>query len=233
MRSVSILVVGDEILTGEIADVNGPFLMRRLGADGVRAVRQVVVPDDVEAIVTELTRLRGLSDAVVISGGLGPTHDDLTRPAIARTFGVELEELPEATERIRSYYGDRATEAELSMARIPRGATIVHGVRTGTFGFELGGVYAFPGVPALFRDLIERIAERFQAEPLHRAELRSDLREGQIAALLARVQGDATDVAIGSYPVCEQGRWHVRVVLRGGDPARVAAVADEIRPRLA
>ncbi len=233
MRSASILIVGDEILKGEIPDENGPYFMGQLGAAGVPAVRQIVVPDSVEAIVEELARLRALSDAVVISGGLGPTHDDVTRPAVARTLGVPLERHAEAEARIRGFYGDRVTEAELSMAEMPRGAALVNGVTTGTFGFAVAGIYALPGVPFLFRDLIDALTREFQAEPLHTEELRSERREGELAPVLASAQGEAADVAIGSYPVCdENGCWHVRIVLRGSDPERVIAVAEEIRPRV-
>ncbi len=211
---MAILIIGDEILSGEIADENGPWLITRLAEAGVRAVRQLVVPDDEAVIVTELSRLRGLADAVVVSGGIGPTHDDVTRAAVAEALGLSLAVHPEAIERIRGYYGARATDAELAMAQLPE------------------GVYVLPGVPFLVRDLIEGVACEFTAEPLHKRELRSDLREGEIAAHLARFQGEMPDVAIGSYPVCEGGCWHVRIVLRGSDPVRLAAVADEIEPRL-
>jgi molybdenum cofactor synthesis domain-containing protein len=232
VRSVGILIVGDEILSGEIADENGPWLIGRLGGAGVRTVRQVVVGDEEQAIAAEILRLRGLADAVVVSGGIGPTHDDVTRPAVAQALGVPLEEHDEARVRIREFYGEAVTDAELAMAAMPRGARLVRGARTGTFGFALPGLYVLPGVPFLFRDLIEGIAPDFEAAPLHRAELRSDLREGQIASLLASCQAGLPDVAIGSYPVCEGGTWHVRVVLRGLDPERVSAAAARIRPRL-
>lgn len=230
---MAILIIGDEILSGEIADENGPWLIARMAEVGVHTVRQVVVPDDEAAIGAELNRLRGLADAVVVSGGIGPTHDDVTRAAVAGALGSPLAEHPEAMERIRGYYGERATDAELAMAQLPEGARLVNGRKTNTIGFALAGVYVLPGVPFLFRDLIEGVACEFTAEPLHKRELRSDLREGEIAAHLARFQGEMPDVAIGSYPVCEGGCWHVRIVLRGPDPARLAAVADEIEPRLA
>ncbi|MDJ0521121.1 MAG: competence/damage-inducible protein A [Planctomycetota bacterium] len=232
VRSVAILIIGDEILSGEIVDENGPWLIARLNEAGVRAVRQVVVPDDAEQIGAELTRLRGLADAVVVSGGIGPTHDDVTREAVAEALGLPLEEHAEAVERIRGYYGDRATDAELAMACLPRGSRLVNGAKTNTIGFAISGVYVFPGVPFLFRDLVAGVTPEFSSAPLHKQELRSDLREGEIAALLARFQGGVADVAIGSYPVCEEGCWHVRVVVRGVDPERVAAVAAEIGPRL-
>lgn len=233
VRNVGILIIGDEILSGEIVDENGPWLIRTLSAVGVRTVRQVVVPDEEQEIAAELVRLRGLADAVVVSGGIGPTHDDVTREAVGRALGLPLEEHAEAVQRIRSFYGSRATDAELAMACIPRGSRLVNGARTNTIGFEIGGVYVLPGVPFLFRDLIEGFTAEFQATPLHKTELRSELREGEIAACLAEIQGSAPDVAIGSYPVCEGGDWHVRIVLRGRDPDRVAALANEIGPRLA
>ncbi len=232
VRSVGILIVGDEILSGEIADVNGPWLITRLSEIGVRAVRQVVVPDDEREIAAELLRLRAMADAVVVSGGIGPTHDDVTREAVARALGVPLEEHDEALGRIRGFYGERATDAELAMALIPRGARLVNGKATNTIGFAVGGMYILPGVPFLFRDLIEGFASEFTAQPLHKHELRSDLREGEIAPFLAEFQGAAPDVAIGSYPVCEDGCWYVRIVLRGADPTRLAAIADELGPRL-
>lgn len=232
MRSVGILIVGDEILSGEIADENGPWVIGRLGAAGVRTVRQIVVPDAEDEIVTELLRLRAMADAVVISGGIGPTHDDVTRPAVARALGVGLEHNDEADAKIRGFYGDAVTDAELSMAQVPEGSWLVKGARTGTIGFALPGLYVLPGVPFLFRDLIEGIVTDFDAAPLHTQELRSDLREGEIAPVLAALQGDLPGIAVGSYPVCEEGCWYVRVVLRGADPAEVEAAAKQIQPRL-
>ncbi len=233
MRSVAVLIIGDEILHGEIQDENGPRLIRQFAGRGIEVVRLVVVPDERTAIVTELQRLRALADAVVISGGIGPTHDDHTRPAIAEALGLGLSVHEAAVERIRGFYGDRVTDAELSMAEFPDGARMVDGVRTGTFGFEIRGVYALPGVPSLFTDLVEGIAAEFQRAPLHKVELTTSLREGEIAPRLASAQDDLGDVAIGSYPVCdEHGCWHVRVVIRGEDPSRLADIAKQLELRL-
>jgi len=191
------------------------------------------VPDEPESIRSELNRLRALADGVVVSGGIGPTHDDHTRPAIAAALGLELQRHPQALERIRGFYGERVTEAELEMADFPRGARLVEGHATGSFGFEVGGVYALPGVPRLFLDLIEGITPDFRAEPLHKLELHSGRREGELAPQLAAAEGSADGVAIGSYPVCDDdGCWHVRVVLRGSDPEQLADVARALEPRL-
>lgn len=229
MRSVAVLIIGDEILHGEIPDQNGPRLIRHFANLGISVVRLVVVPDERTPIITELQRLRALADAVIISGGIGPTHDDHTRQAIAQALGVGLTTNTEAAERIRGFYGEQVTGAELSMAEFPDGARMVNGARTGTFGFEVRGVYALPGVPSLFSEIVEGLATDFQRSPLHKLELTTTLREGEIAPRLASAQGAVGDVAIGSYPVCDDdGCWHVRVVLRGEDPDRLAAVAKDL-----
>ena len=233
MDSVAILIIGDEILSGEIPDENGPFVVKVLNDAGIRVERIVVVPDDREAIVTELGRLRAVADAVVVSGGLGPTHDDLTRPAVAESVGLELAPNDEAVERVRGFYADKATDAELAMAQMPKGASLLNGRRTPTFGFQIHGVFALPGVPFLFQDIAQRLPEAFDSRPLHKCVLETRRREGEIAPRLAEVQGESGDVAIGSYPVYDKGNWHVRVVLRASDENRLEEVAARIRESLA
>jgi molybdenum cofactor synthesis domain-containing protein len=232
VRSAAILVVGDEVLSGEVRDTNGPYLVHRFAAAGVRVARVVTAPDDEDAIVEELTRLRALADAVVVGGGIGPTHDDVTRPAVARVLGVPLVAQPHAEQRIRAYFGDRLTAADLSMALMPEACRILTGARTGTLGFAKAGVYVLPGVPFLFEDLADGLVAEFAAPPLHRREIVTPRSEGEIAAHLARCQGLSADVRIGSYPVFADGRWHVRVVLRASDPGRLDAVAGEVRAGL-
>lgn len=230
MKTAGILIVGDEVLSGEVRDENGPYLLARLAGLGTRVVRVVVVGDRMDDVVHELSRLRAHADAVIVSGGIGPTHDDLTRPAVATALGVPLEEHPDALARIRGWYGERTTEAETTMALLPRGSRLLSGARTGTFGFCVAGVYVMPGVPSLLRDIVERTAPEFEGPPLHREEIRTDLREGQIADDLTRIQSRALDVSIGSYPTLDpKGAWHTKIVVRSVDPARAAAVASDVR----
>lgn len=233
MRTAALLIIGDEILSGEIEDTNAPVFLRRCREVGVPVKRLVVVGDDADTIATELTRLRALADAVICSGGLGPTHDDETRVAVARALGLELEPHSQAAERIRGFYGEKTTESDLSMAAFPAGARLVVGPETGSFGFEVSGVYALPGVPFLFRDIVEGLLPDFEGAPLHRHEIVSHMREGELAPRLADFQGRWQDVAIGSYPECIDGEWRVRVVLRGADQARVTALAGDLAPHIA
>ena len=233
MTSIAVLIVGDEILRGEIDDENAPYLLRELREAGVPVERIVTVPDRTELIVEELRRLRGLADAVVVSGGLGPTHDDVTRRAVAEALGTDLVVHPEAEARVRGFYAERVTDAELEMACMPRGARLVDGLRTKTFGFEVQRVYALPGVPFLFRDIVDGLKERFAEAPLHRRFVETLRREGQIAPCLAAVQERSPDVAIGSYPIYDAGAWRVRVVLRGADPDRLDEVLREVESGIA
>jgi molybdenum cofactor synthesis domain-containing protein len=232
MRTAAILIVGDEILSGEIRDENGPWMLQRLAASGVRVERLAACPDREDEIVAELRRLRALADAVVISGGIGPTHDDVTRQAMARALGLPLVPLPEAEEKIRGFFGAATTASDLEMALLPEGARLVRGPRTGGFGFHVAGLYGFPGVPFLLRDLTEAILPEFRGAPLTRVEMHTDLREGEIAVGLTEAQRAAPEVAIGSYPVFTEGRWIVRVVVRGEEAGRVSACEQDVRCRL-
>jgi molybdenum cofactor synthesis domain-containing protein len=230
VKTASVLVIGDEVLSGEVRDENGPWLVSRLSALGSRVVRVATVRDVLEDVVEELARMRGAVDAVLVSGGIGPTHDDVTRQAVAVALGVPLERHPEAEARVRSWYGDRTTDAELTMACLPRGSRLLRGARTEALGFVVAGIHVFPGVPWLLRDLVDGSADAFEGSALHREEVVTSLREGEIAVDLGLIQSRALDVAIGSYPTPHRdGTWTTRVVVRSPDLARAAAVAGEVR----
>ena len=230
MKSAGVLVIGDEVLSGEVRDENGPWLVSTLSGSGTRVSRVVIVGDRLEDVVDELVRMRGTVDAVLVSGGIGPTHDDVTRPAVARALGVPLERHEGAEARIRSWYGERTTEAELTMAMLPRGSRLLRGARTSTLGFVVAGIYVLPGVPSLLRDLVDGSIAEFSGEALHREEVVTALREGEIADDLSRIQSAALDVAIGSYPMPHRdGSWTTRVVVRSPSAERARVIASEVR----
>ena len=233
VRTLSVLIVGDEILGAEVRDLNGPHLLARARAWGAPVRRAVTVPDDEGAVVEALALLGARSDVIVVSGGIGPTHDDVTRPAVARVLDAPLVRHAEAERRLRGFYGAEVTAADLSMADLPRGATLVDGLRTSAFGFRVRDVVVLPGVPSLFADLVDGMAPWLGGPPLERAEIVTPHREGEIADVLAAAQSGADDVGIGSYPELEGGRWRVRIVVRGTDPDRVRAVRVRLEAELA
>ena len=229
MNTAAIIVVGDEVLSGEVRDENGPYLIARLTALGTRVVRLSIVPDLLDAIASEVRASRAAADTVLVTGGIGPTHDDLTRQAVALALGVPLSRHAEAAEKVARWYGASANDAERAMADLPTGSLLLRGRKSDTLGFHTAGVYVFPGVPFLLRDLVEGSSDAFVGPPLHREEVRTDLREGEVAPDLARIQSAAPDVAIGSYPIPDDGTWWTKIVVRGVDAARVTAVAAEVR----
>lgn len=233
MDALALLLIGNELLAGEVRDENGPAFLKRARERGVRVCRVHVVPDEAEAILEALTALHRVEQGVVVSGGIGPTHDDPTREAVARFLNVPLERHAEAEARLRAIYGSRVVEAELAMADLPRGASLVEGMHTSAFGFVVGGIFALPGVPPLFADLIETIFDATQQQPMASHSLWLERREGEVAGVLAAVQAAAPHVGIGSYPVLQAGDWKLRVTVRGPSPAAVASVVALLEARLA
>ena len=233
MRSLCLLIIGDEVLAAEVEDSNTRWFLRRMARAGVRVPAVSVVGDDADAIALEIVRLRALADGLVMSGGIGPTHDDKTREALAKALDRPLVRLPEAEVRIRSFYGDQTAEAELAMADFPEGASLLGGHRTDTFGIEVDGIFAMPGVPVLFEDLVEGLLGRLEGRTLLSEEILTWQREGEVAPLLRATQEAHPEVAIGSYPVLSEGRWHVRVVLRCEAEGALRAATAELRVALA
>lgn len=221
-RSAAILVVGDEILSGEVEDRNTPFLTRRLWELGVRVGRILVLGDRREELAGEIRDLAGMYDYVFLTGGMGPTHDDVTREAVADALDVALERHEKAESLLATDYGDRLTPAEAEMAELPAGARVLRGHQRLAFAFRVENVFAFPGVPDLLRDIFEVAAEELFSSPFHKETLWVRGKEGDFSETLADIQADHPEVGIGSYPVFVDGRYRCKVVLRGRDPDRLA-----------
>ncbi|MBA3585087.1 MAG: competence/damage-inducible protein A, partial [Gemmatimonadetes bacterium] len=167
-RSAALLVVGDEILSGEVEDQNTPFLTRRLWELGILVTRIVVVGDRREAIAEELARLAAAHDFALVTGGMGPTHDDVTRQAVADALGLPLEPHAEARELLSADYGERLTPSEAAMAELPRGSRVMRGRQQLAFAFRAENVIVFPGVPVLLQDIFEMAAEQLLSAPFYK-----------------------------------------------------------------
>lgn len=232
-RSAAVLIVGDEILSGEVEDQNTPFLTRRLGELGVHVGRIVVVGDRVEELVEEVRELANRFDYVLITGGMGPTHDDVTRQSVADALAAPLEPHPVARKFLATDYGDRLTEAEATMAELPRGANVLRGQQQMAFAFQIENVYAFPGVPILLQDIFEGVAEELPSTPIYKETLWMRGKEGDFSEPLAEIQRDHAEVTIGSYPVFVDGRYRCKLVLRSREPNALKAAATAIEGALA
>ncbi len=224
--TAALVVVGSEVLSAKVQDENGPWAARRLRELGVCLVAIHTIPDSIEEIVETVNRVRRRVDWVFTSGGVGPTHDDVTVPAVARALGRRLVRCGPLAEAIhashrRHHGGEDAPEAALRMADVPEGTRLLGDPAFPTLAVE--NVVMLPGVPQFFRWQFERIAADLAAPPFRLACVYLSTGEDRIAPLLARVQGEHPAVEIGSYPRFDDADHRVKVTLEAKDSARVAA----------
>ncbi len=231
-RTAAILVVGDEILSADVPDENTPFLARRLWELGIHVDRIVVVGDRREELAGEIRSLARSHDLVFVAGGMGPTHDDVTREAVADALRQPLELNPTARELLAADYGERMTASEGDMARIPRGARILRGRARLAFAFQVGNVFAFPGVPSLLQDVFDVTAEELLSAPFHKETMWVRGKEGDFSETLRGIQVSHAAVGIGSYPVFVEGRYRCKLVLRARDRVSLDAARSAIEAAL-
>lgn len=227
MPTVAAVIIGDEILSGKFADENGPFFIRRLRDLGADLERLVTISDGVDTIADEVARCSRRYDVVFTTGGVGPTHDDMTLEGVARAFGEELIEHPELV-AIMKRFGMELNEAALRMARVPASTELIEDQAMSYPVLRVHNVYVFPGVPRLMQNKFEGVADRFAGQAIHTARLYTPERETRIAATLADAQERHPGVNIGSYPRFGEGDWRVIVTLEGRDPAEVEKVRREL-----
>jgi molybdenum cofactor synthesis domain-containing protein len=181
--TASIVVIGDEILTGKFAEENAAFLIGELRALGVDLRRITVIPDELDDIAETVRDASARTDVVFTSGGVGPTHDDVTIAAIARAFGTQVTRHPELEAKVRGYWKDKLADANLRLADVPGGSELVYGKDAIWPVVCFRNVYIMPGVPTLFRRKFVDIRDRFRAQPVTAARLYVDVDEGELTPL--------------------------------------------------
>jgi molybdenum cofactor synthesis domain-containing protein len=228
--TAGLLIIGNEILSGRTQDANMAFLGHRLNEIGVRLLEVRVVPDIEADIVTAVNALRDRFDYVFTTGGIGPTHDDITAASIAKAFGVPLIQNPEARARLEgNYRPGELNEARLRMANTPEGASLVDNPVSTAPGFLMGNVFVMAGIPVIMQAMFESVVHRLVGgKPLLSRTLTVALPEGKIAAGFGALQDTYPDVEMGSYPFSRDGRFATRLVLRSSDEDRLAAAAAEL-----
>ena len=194
------LVIGNEILTGKVAEQNVLVMARELFALGVELRRIVVCPDEIPTIVRDVRELSAAHDIVITSGGVGPTHDDVTIKAVAEAFSVPVVRAPAYEALIRGHYGDRVTDAHLRMAHVPQGARLVTTPEMRWPTIVMHNLYIFPGVPQIFKAKVALLREELKGTlPFFSRTLYITLDEPSVAPLLDKVSTDHPNVCIGSY----------------------------------
>ncbi len=231
MVTAAVLVIGNEILSGRTRDANVQFLGAELAAKGIVLAEVRIVRDDTAAIVEALDALRARYTYVFTSGGIGPTHDDITTQAVAAAFGVPVVRNAEAERRLAERYGrDLLNAARLKMADTPEGATLIDNVVSQAPGFRMDNVFVMAGVPSILQVMFNGIKDDLAGgAPLLSRSVTLAAREGDLAEGLTRIQDGDSTVEIGSYPTFTGGRSLVTLVARGTDAGRVDAAMAAIR----
>lgn len=233
MPTAAIVIIGDEILSGKFVEENAAFLIGELRALGVDLRRITVVPDDLDDIAATVAEAARRFDHVFTSGGVGPTHDDVTMAAIAQAFGTQVTRHPDLEQRVRGYWKDQLADANLRLADVPDGAHLVYGKDQVWPVVAYQNVYIMPGVPTLFRRKFIDIRDQFRAHPVTAARVYVDFEEGELAPHLDMVVAAYPDVKIGSYPRFSEKDFKVLVTLEGADEAAVAGAFTMLRDRVA
>ena len=225
-----LVVIGNEILSGRTRDANLAYLGARLNDIGVRLMEARVIPDLDEVIVATVNEARRRFTYVFTTGGIGPTHDDITAASIAKAFGVALVQNPEARAILEAHYPPGELNApRLRMANTPEGATLIENPVSKAPGFQMDNVFVMAGIPEVMQAMFESVVHRLVGgKPLVSRSVTVYLPESKVALGLEALQGRYSDVEMGSYPFNRAGRFGTRLVLRATAAERLDAAAGEL-----
>jgi len=231
-KSAGIILVGNEILSGKVTDANASYLCRELRALGVDVRRISVIPDEVELIAAEVARFSADYDVVFTSGGVGPTHDDVTIEGVAKAVGARVVRHPDLVALLEAYYESGVTDAHLKMAEVPEGCELVVDVSVRFPTILMRNVYVLPGVPEIFRRKFEALRERFRDEPIHLKNVFVRIGEGSLADHLNAVLRAYPALQLGSYPEFSNPEYKVKVTLESRDLPFLERALAELLQRL-
>ena len=234
--TAALAVIGDEILSGRTQDKNVAQVALWLNEQGIRLAEVRIVPDDIGRIGDTVNELRQAHDYLFTTGGIGPTHDDITVDAIAAAFGVSVVVHPEARRILEDYYRDRPgglTEARLRMARIPDGADLLVNPASGAPGIKMDNVYVLAGVPQIAASILQGLTGKLEGgRPMVSVTVGARAAESDVADLLRETEAANPGVAIGSYPFFNEGRYGANFVIRSEDRELARRTGEELSARL-
>jgi FAD synthetase len=228
MPTAGILVIGNEILSGKVTDVNSPYLCEQLREIGVDVERILTIPDDVDTIASEVKAMSECYDYVFTSGGIGPTHDDLTIEGVAAAFGRPVEIDAKLREMLRSVLGDHLTEGQLKMATVPAGASLIDSDDKWFPLVVVENVYIFPGIPEGLRRKFESARERLCGIPYVLKRVYVKRNETEIVEVLNALLESFPDLVLGSYPKIRESSYQVLLTLESRDEGYVQRALDRL-----
>ena len=225
------LIIGNEVLSGRTADANLNYLAQRLTELGIRLMEARVIPDVMDTIVGAINECRANFDYLFTTGGIGPTHDDITAEAVARAFNVPIERNREVVAILESYIpSTNLNEARLKMADFPKGSELLFNEVSRAPGFRMGNVYVMAGVPSIMRSMFDGFAGTLAGgDKMISITVAAELPEGAVAGGLSDIQNRHPAVEIGSYPSYNDGKFKTSLVSRATDPVELDATVEDIR----
>lgn len=230
--TAAILIIGDEILSGRTRDSNMHYLAGELTKNGITLAEARVVSDDADAIIGAVNALRAAYDNLFTSGGIGPTHDDITAEAVAAAFDTPIGIRKDAYDLLAAHYaqsGREFNDARQRMARIPDGATLIDNPVSIAPGFTIGNVHVMAGVPSVFQAMVASVLPTLTGgAPMLSQSWRIDRGEGEIAGPLSTLATEFPDLSIGSYPFQENGAYGSNIVIRGTDAGQIDAAMSKL-----
>ena len=231
--TAAVLLIGDEILSGRTKDKNLGYIADYLAALGIDLKEARVVADVEAEIVAAVNALRARYTYVFTTGGIGPTHDDITADAMARAFGTDIDHHPEAVEILLAFFrevGREPNEARMRMARIPHGASLIYNTVSKAPGFQIGNVFVMAGVPKVMQAMLDEIAPRLaKGIPMQSGKVEFQGGEGDVAKPLGEIQSRHPEVVIGSYPFESPTGFATNLVLRSRNAPELAAALAEVQ----
>ena len=234
--TAALAVIGDEILSGRTQDKNVAQVALWLNQHGIRLAEVRIVPDDIGRIAAAVNELRAAHDYLFTTGGIGPTHDDITVDAMAHAFGVPVVIHPEARRILDDYYRDRPgglTEARLRMARVPEGAELLPNPSSGAPGVKMGNVYIMAGVPGIAASMLEALTGKLEGgKPIVSVTVGARAPESDVADMMRETEEANPGVAIGSYPFFRDGRYGSNFVIRSEDGELAKRTGAELSSKL-
>jgi molybdenum cofactor synthesis domain-containing protein len=233
-QTAGLIVIGNEILSGKVVDTNSAFLAQQLRALGVSLRRTVVIPDEIDVIADEVRAMRTAVDVVFTSGGVGPTHDDVTIAGVARGLGRAVLRDPSLERMLREYFGDEVNDARLKLAEVVEGTELeYHGNRSFPT-FRVENIYILPGIPEIFREKVLALRSCLASDPFHLRVVYTREVESSIAEHLNRTLEQFPDLLLGSYPKLNDPEYQVRITLESKDrhylERALAALLDMLPP---
>jgi molybdenum cofactor synthesis domain-containing protein len=231
ITTACVLVIGNEILSGRTQDTNLNHIARQLNEWGIRVREARVIPDVVEIIVSAVQEASRRFDYVFTTGGIGPTHDDITADCVANAFEVELVEHPEIAARIRQREAPPDVMASrLRMALVPDGARLIENATGGPQGFAIGNVYVMAGIPMVMQAMLSTLEGQLDGSaPVRSRSVTAFLGESQIAGPLGQIQARYPHIDLGSYPFSREGRYGTSLVMRGTDAGDLDAMLEDVK----